>query len=246
MPTSDAPEIRKTKAKSKTVEIHEIKFVAYPKLFFIWPLLLAGFLFYPFANKLNDFGLETLGWIYVIIILLVVLTLAVDVNRNVAIFLVVVGIAFWLLGEFLENKGFTIVGNIYAWLNSLDVRYEPKLGLAISIVLSLPFLVLLIYAHVDDRWRITHNEFEHYSLGRMDDSLGRGAKTTRTAFPDVFEMLLGLAGTLIVYNATGTKELRRIPHVLFLPFVRKKLNRILERTAITAAETEEEEDDDDV
>ena len=80
----------------------------------------------------------------------------------------------------------------------------------------------------------------------MDDSLGRGAKTIRTSFPDVFELLLGLAGTLVIYNATGTKELRRIPHVMFLPFVRKRLNKILEKTAITAAQMEEEEDDEDV
>ena len=45
----------------------------------------------------------------------------------------------------------------------------------------------------------------------MDDSLGRGAKTIRSSFPDVLELVLGIAGTLIVYNATGTKELRRIP-----------------------------------
>jgi len=38
----------------------------------------------------------------------------------------------------------------------------------------------------------------------MNDSLGRGAKTIRSDFPDVFELLLGLAGTLIVYNASGT------------------------------------------
>ena len=98
---------------------------------------------------------------------------------------------------------------------------------------------------INDRWRITHNEFEHYTFGKMNDSLGRGAKTIRTDFPDVFELLLGLAGTLIVYNASGTKELRRIPHVMFLPFVRRRLNKILERTAITAAAMEEEEEEDD-
>ena len=51
--------------------------------------------------------------------------------------------------------------------------------------------------------------------------------------------------TLIVYNASGTRELRRIPHVMFLPFVRKRLNRILETTSVTAGAAEEEEDDDE-
>jgi hypothetical protein len=112
-------------------------------------------------------------------------------------------------------------------------------------VLAVPFAIMLVHSYFDDRWRITHNEFEHYSFGRMNDSLGRGAKTIRTEFPDVFELLLGMAGTLIVYNATGTKELRRIPHIMFLPVVRKRLNVILETTAITAGAMEDEEDEDD-
>ena len=58
----------------------------------------------------------------------------------------------------------------------------------------------------------------------------------------MFEFLLGGAGTLIVYNATGTQELRRIPHVVMLPRVRKKLAQILEYTAVTGATTEEDEE----
>jgi len=98
---------------------------------------------------------------------------------------------------------------------------------------------------INDRWRITHNEFEHYSFGRTDESLGRGAKTIRTTFPDVLEFLLGLAGTLIVYNASGTRELRRIPHVMFLPLVRRRLNQVLESTQVTPSGAADEEDDDE-
>ncbi|RMF85404.1 MAG: hypothetical protein D6744_01450 [Planctomycetota bacterium] len=225
---------------------HEVTFVAYPKLFFIWPLIFAGFAFYLLAGWMNESALEVLGWVYIVILALVLMTLGVDVNRNQAIIWAVVVAALWIGGKYLEKvQGITILGNIYAWLNGLDVRYDRGFGLATSVVLLVPFVVMLIHARLDSRWRITHNEFEHYSFGRMNDSLGRGAKTIRTDFPDVFEMLFGLAGTLIVYNATGTKELRRIPHIMFLPLVRKKLNRILERTAITAAEMEEEEDDDE-
>ena len=65
----------------------------------------------------------------------------------------------------------------------------------------------------------------------------------RTDFPDVFELLLGLAGTLTVYNANGTQELRHIPHVMFLPMVRRRLTRILEVTAVTPGQAEDEEDE---
>ncbi len=251
--------------------VHEINFVTYPKLLFIWPLVLAGFVLYPFAypghaatpaasvgeaaqapSAGGDTGqpapvshrLEVLGWIYLWVVVLVLLTLGVDVERNMAVFWVVLVVGLYVLGLWLRDvHGFTLFGNIYRWFANLDVQYDRRLGLAASIVLAVPYVLMLLWAHINDRWRITHNEFEHYTFGKMNDSLGRGAKTIRTDFPDIFELLLGLAGTLIVYNASGTKELRRIPHVMLLPFIRRRLNTILETTAVTASQTEEEEDD---
>ena len=186
-------------------------------------------------------------WIYIWVTVLVLLTLGIDVDRNMAAFWVLLVAAIYILGMWLHDvKGFTLFGDIYRWFAGLNVQYDRRLGLVLSIILAIPYVLMLAWARINDRWRITHNEFEHYTFGKMNDSLGRGAKTIRTDFPDVFELLLGLAGTLIVYNASGTRELRRIPHVMFLPFVRKRLNRILETTSVTAGETEEEEDDEDV
>lgn len=288
-PPTEPPPKKPVKRRQKK-EVHEVVFVTYPKLLFVWPVILAGFVFYPFGtphqpisatvaayeaammaeaeapladeaegdaaaadaeaskprNPFVNHRLEVLGWVYLWIAIFVVLTLGVDVGRNQAAFWVVFFVAVWLLGLWLHDaKGFTIFGDIYRWFAGLDVQYNRNLALSLSIILLIPYLIMLAWARINDKWRITHNEFEHYSLGKMDDSLGRGAKTIRTSFPDVFELLLGLAGTLVVYNATGTRELRRVPHVMFLPFVRKRLNKILERTAITAGAIEDEEEDDE-
>ena len=278
----EGPSVHSASKRSRDKRVHEVSFVTYPKLLFVWPLILVGIVFWPFSpadladrqpagtvqqQAAADAGataggpveieqaddsprasqrLERLGWVYILVAFLVLLTLGVDVDRNVFIFWVVLILGVWIGGRWLADmKGFTLFGDIYRWFAWLDVQYNRSFGLALSLILLVPYLLMIGWAHINDRWRITHNEFEHYSLGKSDDSLGRGAKTIRTGYPDVLELLLGLAGTLIVYNATGTKELRRIPHVMFLPFVRKRLNKILERTAITAAEMEEEEDDDD-
>lgn len=261
----------------RKAEVHEVVFTTYPKLLFVWPLIVTGLLFWPLGGPVKvapatsapataavttdaatltappvaparaySGRLEVLGWLYIWIAIFVLMTLGVDVDRNQAIFWVVFFGAIWLLGLRLESiRGFTLFGDVYRWFAGLDVQYDRNLGFVLSVILLVPYLLMLGWARINDRWRITHNEFEHYSLGKMDDSLGRGAKTIRTSYPDVFELLLGLAGTLIIFNATGTKELRRIPHVMFLPFVRQRLNKILERTAITAGQMEEEEEEDD-
>ena len=266
--------------------LHSVAFVSYPKLLFIWPLILAGLVFWPLGYPGQPHGaaptgteaeqpptvqtprdpggsdaqgaaeaarpastssrrLEVIGWIYLWVAVLVLLTLGVDVDRNQAAFWVILVVAMYVLGMWLRDvKHFTVFGDLYRWFGNLDVQYDRSFGLAISIVLLVPYVLMVIWGHINDRWRITHNEFEHFSFGRLDDSLGRGAKTIRTSFPDMFELLLGLAGTLVVYNATGTKELRRIPHVMFLPLVRKRLDKILETTAITTAQLDEEDEED--
>lgn len=284
-PSSEAPPPKRERER-----VHAVVFVTYPKLLFVWPVILAGFLFYffgyeatvteasrvvvappaapspttadtattrhapprPFDPSVGGAApprstrLERLGWAYVWILVLVLLTLGLDVDRNMAIFWIVLFVAVYVLGLWLHDvKGFTLFGDIYRWFARLDLQYNRNFGLAASLVLLVPYVLMIGWGHVNDRWRITHNEFEHYSLGKMDDSLGRGAKTVRTSYPDVFELLLGLAGTMVVYNASGTKELRRIPHVMFLPFIRARLGKILESTAITMATVEEEEEEEE-
>ncbi len=277
-PPSNVPtEPPKAKAPVEPAALHEVTFVAYPKLLFTWPLILAGFLFWfigepvtpsaatapPTAGAAQVQAQQTgespspvtsrpvvskrlgwLGWIYLWIAIIVLLTLGVDVDRNTAAFWILLVVAIWVLGLWLRDvKGFTLFGDIYRWFAGLGVQYDRALGLALSIILLVPYIIMMGWGRLNDRWRITHNEFEHFSFGKLDDSLGRGAKTVRTFYPDVFELLLGLAGTLVVYNASGTRELRRIPNVLFLPFIRKRLDLILARTAITTATTEEEEEE---
>jgi hypothetical protein len=273
--------------------IHEVRFTAYPKLLFVWPLIVVGYLFWPLsgwiapnevhgasafvaqtpaaapadaaagtaapnaaapgkaapAQVLTPGGqrLETLAWIYLWVLVIVLLTLGVDIDRNRAAFFALLVGLIYLLGVYLRDvRGFTLFGDIYRWFASLDLQYNRSLGLAGSVLLSIPFALMLAWARLNDRWRITHNEFEHFSFGKANDSLGRGAKTIRTDYPDVFELLLGLAGTLIVFNASGTRELRRIPNLMFLPLVRARLDTILERTAVTGGQLTEEEEDEEV
>ncbi len=275
-PSADAAKPRPA-AQSKR-RPHEVVFITYPKLLFTWPLILAGYLFWPLAYApapvpppaeapatspapaetgaaaqepvrapLSAPGvsprLERLGWAYLWIALIVLIAMGLDFNRNHSAFLIVLAVAIWMAGLWLHDRHhFTLFGDIYRWFARLDVQYDRSLGLTLSILLTIPYLVMLVWGRLNDYWRITHNEFEHYSFGRVDDALGRGAKTIRTEFPDMFELLLGLAGTLIVFNATGTQELRRIQHVMFLPFVRRRLNQVLERVAVDVVQTMEEEE----
>ena len=224
--------------------LHEVKFYTYPKFIFCWPLIVIGFLLWG-LDSWTAANNETLAWIWGITLLIVLVTIGFDLNRNFTIFwLALIGLAWFLIAWLRDVKSVRIFSDIYRFFVDLNPTYSRNLGVFISIVLAVFFLIMWIWTRVNHKWRITHNEFEHYQFGRMDDSIARGAKRVRSSYPDFFEFLLCLAGDLIIFDSTGRRELRRIPHVPLLPIVRKKINRILETTAITPGEIEDEADDD--
>lgn len=219
-------------------QVHEVVFHTYPKLLFIWPIILAGFLFWPLGGW-EWVNQESLGWVHLLVIAVVVLTIGVDIERNYAMFWAVAFGMFFFLGLWLSEKsGFTLFGNIFNFFEDMEVRYNRGFGVSLSILLLIPYLTMFAWARLQHRWRITHNEFEHFAWGRADDSLARGAKRVRSTYPDLLELLICGAGTLIVYSATGRSELRRIPHVPMIFFVRKRIDKLLESTAVTQTDAE--------
>ena len=221
---------------------HEVVFYTYPKLLFAWPLILAGYALWM-IDRWEWISPEALGWIWGIVLMATVLTIGVDIGRNAMAFWVVLIVALWFLGLWLSEKQYvTVFGDIYRFFAGLDASYSRGLGLTVSIWLSIAYIVMLIWSRINDKWRFTHNEFEHRAFGKVDWSAARAAKTVRTSYPDLLEALFCLAGDLIIYDARGSRVIRTIPHVPLLPLLRRRINVIIEFTAVTTAQLEDEED----
>jgi hypothetical protein len=220
--------------------LHEVTFYTYPNLVFTWPIILLGYILWP-IDKVGWVYPEVLAWFWGITLLLVVITMGVDLNRNYSIFWLVVILGSWAVVLWLrDTKGFTLFGHIYRFFADLNPVYSRNLGLIVSIPLTVLWIIMWVWTRLNSKWRVTHNELEHYQFGRMDDSLARGAKRIRTTYPDLFELLICLAGDLEIYDAVGNRLLRRIAHVPLLPFVNKKINILLESTAVTSSQLEDE------
>ena len=233
-------EKKKTEKIKKTPKPrHEITFYTYPKFLFVWPLIAVGFLLWPFAHY--GVSSETLAWVYGVTLVLVIVTMGLDLSRNYAVFWLVVVVALWMMILWLGGKGVTLFDDIYRFFANLDPQYSKNLGLIVSIPLLLFYGIMWLWTRINCKWRITHNEFEHYQFGRMDDSLARGAKRIRSSYPDFFELIVCLAGDLVIYDATGRRIIRRIRHVPLLPIVKKRINLILEATAVTMSDLVEDE-----
>lgn len=201
---------------------------SYPEFVYAWPMIFFGFLLASLQNW-GMLGETTAGWTYIIIIALVTLTMGVDLGRNASIFCLVLFVGMWLGVLWLQDaKNVTIFASLSAFIAGLQPTMSPHALTLLSSILLIIYLIMIAYAFINDRWRITSNEIEHRSLGHRDDATGRGAKRVLASYPDVLELLICMSGTITVFSATGNKQLLVIKNVPFLPLRMKKISRILE------------------
>lgn len=223
--------------RGATPPADEVTFHSYPKLLYAWPLIVAGPLFWFLPSDWE----ATLGWAYLFLLLVTLVTLAIDLERNYAFVWSLLFALFFFVGKWVYfSFDVPVFEPVFGFFFELNARYDPGFGMALALLLAPPYLVMLVWVRMNNRWRITHNEFEHYAWGRADDSLARGAKRVRSTYPDLLELLLCGAGTLIVYSANGSRELRRIPNVPMLFRVRKKLNLLLESQQVVGSRPNEQ------
>ena len=183
------------------------------------------------------------GWVFIITLLTVLMAMGFDLSRNLAISWLVTIIATVFCIMWLKDVKnvlfFSEIGHHLATKNPVISRDWQYLFALFGGIL---YLVMIINARINQRWRISHNEIEHFAMLSKDDSLGRGAKRIITSYPDFLELLLCGAGTIQIYSAQGGMLLRSIPNVPWLIFRSAKISRILESTEVSATSGDEEDD----
>jgi len=201
---------------------------SYPEFIYAWPMIIFGFLLAGLQSG-GMLSADAVAWTYIIIVSLVTLTMGVDLGRNASVFCLVLFIGIWLGILWLQDaKNVTLFASLSAFISSLHPAISTHALLLLSAILLIIYLIMIFFAFINDRWRITSNEIEHRSLGHREDATGRGAKRVLARYPDVLELLICLSGTIEVFSATGNRQLLVIKNVPFLPFRMKKISRILE------------------
>lgn len=216
--------------------VHTVTYCGHTKLIFLWPIIALGYVLWPIAGWGGNS--ETLGWIYLLSSITVILAVTTDLNRNFGIFWLVLLAFIVTLGRWLADaKGIPILGNIAHWFAGLDVQYNRAFGLCFSIIMSVFFVIGILWAWSNNRYTMTHNEVLHHVWGRGDTSVGRGARVITMLYPDWFEFIICLAGTIIVYDNTGRTQICRSEHVPLLPFRAGRIQKILESLEVTQDDT---------
>lgn len=202
-----------------------IRFYEYGKGIFLWPLVV----FCPLFVLLSYFNMSpaVLGWAYLIILFLVILAVTVDVSRNTAIvFLMTIAMLLFLC-LYVDEKTMPIFHPLAQGIHWLGVQFDAGQALAITIFAFIIVGYSIIKSRINGRWHMTTNELQHFQFGQKDDSLARGAKTFSAQYEDWLELALGFSGTIIVSDSNSQRIIRRIPHILLLPFRMRRIQKIL-------------------
>jgi hypothetical protein len=216
-------------AKYRDSEVSEILIYSYPKLVYVWPVILLGFAFYWPIDRFHWMSSTTEAWIYVAALSTVFLTVSIDLNRVASLlWLAVLTIIVLAVVIVKLEFGVTFLDRIGHWIKELSPTYSVSSGLALSIVLGVFYVAMIIGARLNDLWFISHNQFEHRTVLGKDDSLARGAKRVKASYPDILELLLLGSGTLTVYSAQGNSVLASIENIPWLFFRMGRIDRILE------------------
>jgi hypothetical protein len=232
----ELPELVIKSAKNRPRKIpSEINFYSYPKLIFTWPLIVTA----PLFTWLVQLGVydEPLGWVYLVVLALVLLTLSIDIERNHVFMLVLAGVALFFAGAWLADaKGIPVYGAVYRWLEDLDLGFYPTFANLLAVFLAVMHGLMFVGVRFNNKWRITHNEIEHRAWGRREKAYPRIGKTFRTTYPDWMEAALCLSGSLLISDSRGDHVVEQIDNIPFLPFLARKLDRILETWSVTMRE----------
>ena len=216
-------------AKYRDSQISEIHIYSYPKLVYIWPVILLGFAFYWPIDRYHWLSNSTEAWIYIAALATVFLTVSIDLNRVASLlWLAVLVIAVLAVVIVKLEFGVTVLDRIGHWIVELSPSYSVSSGLALSIILGVFYIAMIIGARLNDLWFISHNQFEHRTVLGKDDSLARGAKRVKASYPDILELVLLGSGTLTVYSAQGNSVLAQIENIPWLFFRMGRIDRILE------------------
>ena len=227
--------------KDKKRPPSQIVFYSYPKFLYTWPVIFLALVFPLLPEHLINAQLE--GWIFVISLLTVLMAMGFDLSRNLTItwgaaILASVFCLLWLK----DAKNVVVFSQIGHHLASKDPLISHDWLDLFGLFGGILYLIMFIDVHINQRWRISHNEIEHFAMLSKDDSLGRGAKRFITSYPDFLELLLCGAGTIQIYSAQGGIQLRSISNVPWLFFRSKRISQILESTEVSASTAEEDVD----
>jgi hypothetical protein len=218
--------------RSARFKIEEISIYCLHRSFFLWALILTGFIA---AAAVRHHGSPLLwGWVYIWVLLYTLLTLLFDLSA--LRFALWAGIAMfvWVVSKYLEDlKHMHVLSGLTAWVRHFHPHLDAGMATVLSVLLLVPWLIGLFYSFSQGRKVFSPNTIEEWFLGEGREITDRSGLKFRSRYRDVFETALGLgSGDLEAIDGNGN-VVKRYENIVCLLFVWRRLDEILhQRSAV--------------
>ncbi len=224
----------------------KVYFTSFSTLMYLWPIMVVGLLGCWLVGA-EWVGETMMGWIWITVMLMVLIAVGADTDRNKVFYIGLMLAVFWSLGLLLQrDQGIPVLSHIYDYFAGMNVAFDPGTAKVFSVVTSVILTLVVASAWFDGRYEITTREITHRRVFRTSDSLPRAAKRIKRDWRDLMEVLLGLgAGDLIVIDS-NKNIVMRISNIPFLWFFRHDIDHILEVLATTEIEENAAIEEDDL
>lgn len=217
--------------QSGAVRAEEIIVYTVHRSFYVWSLILAGFVG---SSCVNHFGHQVgWGWIYVLVLLYTIAAMMFDVSTFKALLWGGIFLLVWITSKYLEQvKHVVFLSGIANYLRGLHPKLDPGTASVVSWLLLIPWIGSLFQSFTRGRKAFSPNSIEEWFMGEGREITDRSGLKFRTRYRDLFESFLGLgAGDLEAIN-NHQDVVKRWENILFLAFLWPKLDEILHQRSV--------------
>ena len=222
---------KKSKARMEEIVVYSI-----PRSFFLWGLIVAGFIGAAVVRRhgIDSHAAHLWGWIYVWALLYTIVTLAFDVSTWKFLLWTLIFGFVWLVSKYLEDvRDMYLLSGVFAYLRGLRPVLDAGFATVVSWLLLLGWVGGLFHAFGRGRKTFSPNSIEEWYLGEGREILDRSGLKFRSRYRDVLESVLGFGcGDLEAVDGNGN-VVKRWESILFLFFVWRRLDEILHQRAAT-------------
>lgn len=212
--------------------------------FFLWPLVLVGFIGAGIVHfwALKHPGVAVvMGWVYVATLTYTLVSLLFDFSTWKFLLWTGIIVFIYVLARLVEEKKhILILSHFFGYVRGLHPKLDTGFAMMMSWLLLIPWIGALFTTFTNGRKRFTPNEISEFHLGEGMELTDRTGMQFRTRYRDLFETLLGFgAGDLQAVDGTGTVR-KHWENILFLAFLWPRMDKILHQRAATVDNTPEE------
>ncbi len=219
---------RRRRASAEEIVVYSVH-----QSFFLWALLLAGFVGAECVKHWPG-SAHVWGWIYLAVLLYTLVTLLFDVNTTK--FLLWLGVFgfIWLAARYVEDlKHVPVVSGFAHYFGALHPSLDVGFATAISWLLLPSWILSLFHSFSQGRKTFTPNSIEETHMGHGCEIIDRSGLKFRRRYRDLFETILGLGACDLEAIDGNGHTVKRWENILFLAFTWDRLDEMLHQRAAT-------------